>query len=66
MPTASTSQILGNNESFEPYTSNVYTRRVLAGEFVCMNPHLVRDLIEKDLWNSDVKNALLALNGSVQ
>lgn len=66
MPTASTSQILGNNESFEPYTSNVYTRRVLAGEFVCMNPHLVRDLIELDLWTSDVKNALLALNGSVQ
>ena len=46
MPTASTSQILGNNESFEPYTANVYTRRVLAGEFVCVNPHLVRDLIE--------------------
>ena len=66
MPTASTSQILGNNESFEPYTSNVYTRRVLAGEFVCLNPHLVDDLIELNLWNSDVKNALLALNGSVQ
>jgi ribonucleotide reductase alpha subunit len=66
MPTASTSQILGNNESFEPYTSNVYTRRVLAGEFVCLNPHLVNDLIELNLWNSDVKNALLALNGSVQ
>jgi ribonucleotide reductase alpha subunit len=66
MPTASTSQILGNNESFEPYTSNVYTRRVLAGEFVCMNPHLVNDLIEVGLWTSDVKNALLALNGSVQ
>jgi ribonucleoside-diphosphate reductase alpha chain len=66
MPTASTSQILGNNESFEPYTSNVYTRRVLAGEFVCLNPHLVNDLIELDLWTSDVKNALLAFNGSVQ
>lgn len=66
MPTASTSQILGNNESFEPYTSNVYTRRVLAGEFVCINPHLVKDLIDRDLWNSDVKNALLALNGSIQ
>jgi ribonucleoside-diphosphate reductase alpha chain len=66
MPTASTSQILGNNESFEPYTSNVYTRRVLAGEFVCMNPHLVNDLIELGLWTSDVKNALLAFNGSVQ
>jgi hypothetical protein len=46
MPTASTSQILGNNESFEPYNSNVYTRRVLAGEFICVNPHLVKDLIE--------------------
>ena len=66
MPTASTSQILGNNESFEPYTSNVYTRRVLAGEFICINPHLVSDLIDVGLWNSDVKNALLALNGSVQ
>ena len=66
MPTASTSQILGLNESFEPYTSNVYTRRVLAGEFVCMNPHLVNDLIELGLWNSAVKNALLAFNGSVQ
>lgn len=66
MPTASTSQILGNNESFEPYQSNVYTRRVLAGEFVCVNPHLVRDLIEADLWNSDVKNSLMGTNGSVQ
>jgi ribonucleotide reductase alpha subunit len=66
MPTASTSQILGNNESFEPYTSNVYTRRVLAGEFVCLNPHLVHDLIDVGLWTSDVKNALLAFNGSVQ
>lgn len=66
MPTASTSQILGNNESFEPYTSNVYTRRVLAGEFICVNPHLVSDLIEIGLWNSDTKNALLAFNGSIQ
>jgi ribonucleoside-diphosphate reductase alpha subunit len=66
MPTASTSQILGNNESFEPYQSNVYTRRVLAGEFVCVNPHLVRDLIEADLWNSDIKNSLMGTNGSVQ
>lgn len=66
MPTASTSQILGLNESFEPYTSNVYTRRVLAGEFVCINPHLVNDLIELGLWNSAVKNAMLAFNGSVQ
>lgn len=65
MPTASTSQILGNNEMFEPCTSNVYTRRVLAGEFVCVNPHLVKDLIDLGLWTSDVKNALLAYNGSV-
>ena len=56
MPTASTSQILGNNESFEPYTQNVYARRVLAGEFMCVNPHLVRDLISRDLWNSEMKN----------
>jgi len=65
MPTASTSQILGNNESFEPYTSNVYTRRVLAGEFICMNQHLVKDLIDLNLWTSDIKNTLLAHNGSV-
>lgn len=56
MPTASTSQILGNNESFEPYTTNLYTRRVLAGEFVCVNPHLVRDLIGLGIWNDDVRN----------
>ena len=66
MPTASTSQILGNNESFEPYTSNIYTRRVLAGEFVCLNPHLVKDLIERKLWTHDVKNKIIANNGSVQ
>jgi len=66
MPTASTSQILGNNESFEPYTTNLYTRRVLAGEFVCINPHLVHELIERDLWNAQVKNKLLAYGGSVQ
>lgn len=65
MPTASTSQILGNNESFEPYTSNVYTRRVLAGEFICVNPHLVRDLIDLGIWNSSIKNSLLGHNGSV-
>lgn len=65
MPTASTSQILGNNESFEPYTTNVYTRRVLAGEFVCVNTSLVHDLIELGLWNSDVKNSLIGHNGSV-
>lgn len=56
MPTASTSQILGNNESFEPYTTNLYTRRVLAGEFVCVNPHLIRDLIGLGLWNDDIRN----------
>ncbi|CDW78567.1 ribonucleoside-diphosphate reductase [Stylonychia lemnae] len=66
MPTASTSQILGNNETFEPYTSNVYTRRVLAGEFVCVNPHLVQDLIDLNLFSSDIKNSLLGLNGSIQ
>ena len=66
MPTASTSQILGNNESFEPYTSNIYTRRVLAGEFVCLNPHLVKDLIDKGLWTHDIKNKIIANNGSVQ
>lgn len=56
MPTASTSQILGNNESFEPYTTNLYTRRVLAGEFVCVNPHLVRDLISLNLWTDEIRN----------
>jgi ribonucleoside-diphosphate reductase alpha subunit len=66
MPTASTSQVLGNNESFEPYTSNVYTRRVLAGEFVCVNQHLVKDLIKEGLWTWEVKNALMGSNGSVQ
>jgi ribonucleoside-diphosphate reductase alpha subunit len=66
MPTASTSQILGSNESFEPYTSNIYTRRVLAGEFICVNPHLVKDLIERELWTSDIKNKIISQNGSVQ
>lgn len=66
MPTASTSQILGNNESFEPFTSNVYTRRVLAGEFICVNKHLVRDLISLGLWTTEVKNQIIANNGSVQ
>jgi ribonucleoside-diphosphate reductase alpha chain len=66
MPTASTSQILGNNESFEPFTSNIYTRRVLSGEFICVNKHLVRDLIKIGLWTSDVKNLIIANNGSVQ
>ena len=66
MPTASTSQILGNNESFEPYTSNLYVRRVLAGEFVCINPHLVQDLIKNDLWKSSIKTQIMSNNGSVQ
>ena len=66
MPTASTSQILGNNETFEPYTSNVYTRRVLAGEFVCVNPHLVEDLIKEGFFTTEIKNAILGCNGSIQ
>lgn len=66
MPTASTSQILGNNECFEPYTSNIYSRRVLSGEFVIVNKHLLKDLIERGLWNEDMKYKLIARNGSVQ
>mmetsp|Transcript_67022 Transcript_67022/g.178779 ORF Transcript_67022/g.178779 Transcript_67022/m.178779 type:complete len:720 (-) Transcript_67022:183-2342(-) len=66
MPTASTAQILGNNESFEPYTQNIYTRRVLAGEFVQVNKHLLRDLITAGLWNDEMKEKLIAHNGSVQ
>eukprot|EP00743_Colponemidia_sp_Colp-15_P001053 GILK01001163.1.p1 GENE.GILK01001163.1~~GILK01001163.1.p1 ORF type:complete len:816 (-),score=177.05 GILK01001163.1:267-2714(-) len=66
MPTASTSQILGNNEAFEPYTSNIYTRRVLAGEFVILNPHLLNDLVERNMWTPELKNAIIAANGSVQ
>ena len=66
MPTASTSQILGNNECFEPYTSNIYTRRVLSGEFVVVNQHLLSDLVEMGLWNKSLKNELVAHNGSVQ
>jgi len=66
MPTASTSQILGNNESTEAYTSNIYTRRVLSGEFQIVNHHLLRDLTELNLWNDDLKNQLIAANGSVQ
>jgi ribonucleoside-diphosphate reductase alpha chain len=66
MPTASTSQILGNNECFEPYTSNIYTRRVLSGEFVVVNKHLMRDLIKMGLWNDRMKNKLIEANGSVQ
>ncbi|XP_067010097.1 ribonucleoside-diphosphate reductase large subunit [Anabrus simplex] len=66
MPTASTAQILGNNESFEPYTSNIYTRRVLSGEFQVVNHHLLRDLTEAGLWNDEMKNAIIANGGSIQ
>ena len=66
MPTASTAQILGNNECFEPYTSNVYTRRVLSGEFIIVNKHLLRDLVKLGIWNDRLKNKLMASNGSVQ
>ncbi len=66
MPTASTSQILGNNECFEPYTSNIYTRRVLSGEFIVVNKHLLEDLVNLGLWNEDVKQELMRANGSVQ
>ena len=66
MPTASTAQILGNNESIEPYTSNIYTRRVLSGEFQIVNPHLLRDLTERDLWDEGIKNEIIADNGSIQ
>ena len=66
MPTASTAQILGNNECFEPYTSNIYTRRVLSGEFIIVNKHLLRDLTKLGLWDDDMKNRIIAANGSVQ
>jgi ribonucleoside-diphosphate reductase alpha chain len=66
MPTASTAQILGNNECFEPYTSNIYTRRVLSGEFIIVNKHLLKDLVKLGLWNDTLKNKLMAANGSVQ
>ena len=66
MPTASTSQILGNNECFEPYTSNIYTRRVLSGEFIVVNKHLLEDLVERGLWNEEMKQELMRANGSVQ
>ena len=66
MPTASTSQILGNNEAFEPYTSNIYTRRVLSGEFIVVNKHLLKDLVALGLWNDDVKNEIMRANGSIQ
>ena len=66
MPTASTSQILGNNECFEPYTSNIYTRRVLSGEFVVVNKHLLLDLVQLGLWNDEMKNEIIKANGSIQ
>ena len=66
MPTASTSQILGNNECFEPYTSNIYSRRVLSGEFVIVNKHLLKDLVKLGIWNDRLKNQIIANNGSVQ
>ena len=66
MPTASTSQILGNNECFEPYTSNIYTRRVLSGEFIVVNKHLLEDLVDLGLWTEDMKQDLMRANGSIQ
>ncbi|MFH6993112.1 ribonucleoside-diphosphate reductase subunit alpha [Flavobacterium sp. FlaQc-48] len=66
MPTASTSQILGNNEAFEPYTSNIYTRRVLSGEFIVVNKHLLHDLVDRGLWNETLKQEIMRHNGSVQ
>ncbi len=66
MPTASTSQILGNNECFEPYTSNIYTRRVLSGEFIVVNKHLLEDLVDLGLWDENLKQQIMRANGSVQ
>ena len=66
MPTASTSQILGNNECIEPFNYAIYLRRVLAGEFIVINKYLISDLIERNIWNSDLKNKIIANNGSVQ
>jgi ribonucleoside-diphosphate reductase alpha chain len=66
MPTASTAQILGNNECFEPYTSNIYTRRVLSGEFIIVNKHLLKDLVKEGLWNKDMRQKIMAANGSIQ
>lgn len=66
MPTASTSQILGNNECFEPYTSNIYARRVLSGEFTVVNKHLMKDLVDLGIWNESLKNKIIAGNGSIQ
>ena len=66
MPTATTSQIMGNNECFEPYTSNIYLRRTIAGEFVCINNHLVKDLLKLNMWNQEIKNEIIKNNGSIQ
>jgi ribonucleoside-diphosphate reductase alpha chain len=66
MPTASTAQILGNNEAFEPFTTNLYSRRTLGGEFIVINKHLVKELVKLDLWNDAIKNKLIMENGSVQ
>lgn len=66
MPTASTSQILGNNECIEPYTTNVYIRRTLAGEFICINKHLLKDLMDLGIWNKNLKNQIIQNNGSLQ
>jgi ribonucleoside-diphosphate reductase alpha chain len=66
MPTASTAQILGNNECFEPYTSNIYTRRVLSGEFIIVNKHLLKDLVKEGLWNKEMRQKIMAANGSIQ
>lgn len=66
MPTASTAQILGNNECFEPYTSNVYTRRVLSGEFIVVNKHLLKDLVKAGIWTKEMRQKLMSTNGSVQ
>lgn len=66
MPTASTAQILGNNECFEPYTSNIYTRRVLSGEFIIVNKHLLKDLVKEGLWNKDTRQKIMTANGSIQ
>jgi len=66
MPTASTSQILGNNECFEPYTSNIYTRRVLSGEFIIVNKYLLRDLVNRGLWDNAMKDKIISANGSIQ
>jgi ribonucleoside-diphosphate reductase alpha chain len=66
MPTASTAQIMGNNDAFEPFTSNMYVRRVLSGEFIVLNKHLLNDLTELNLWNDEMKNVMVRDNGSVQ